>query len=124
VKLYSAHLKPDAEPVLVREGFSWGALILGPLWLAAHRAWVAAGISFAASVLINVLAPEPPAGILSAGLAVILGLTGHDLCSWALEQRGYNLLHVLAGRDRDDAWLRLMTNRPDLAARYRPEVGG
>nr|WP_294520329.1 DUF2628 domain-containing protein [uncultured Rhodopila sp.] len=122
MKLYSAHLKADAEPVLVREGFSWGALIFGPLWLAVHRAWVAAGLSFAAFVFIAVLVPEPAETILSAGLAIILGLIGNDLRSAALEHRGYSLLHVLAARGRDEAWMRLIAGRPDLKARYRPEV--
>ncbi len=122
MKLYSAHLKADAEPVLVPEGFSWGALIFGPLWLAIHRAWVAAGISFAAFVFIALLAPEPAETILSAGLAIVLGLIGNDLRSAALEHRGYSLLHVLAARGRDEAWLRLIAFRPDLKARYRPEV--
>jgi hypothetical protein len=122
VKLYAAHLKADAEPVLVREGFSWGALVFGPFWLAAQRAWVAAGLSFAAFVFIAVLAPEPAGTILSTGLAIVLGLIGNDLRSNALEQRGYVLLHVLAARGRDDAWMRLIDARPDLKARYRPEV--
>lgn len=122
MKLYGAHLKADAEPVLVPEGFSWGALIFGPLWLLAHRAWIAAGLSFAAFVFIAVLVPAPAAAILSGGLSVILGLIGNDLRSNALEQRGYTLFHVLAARGRDEAWLRLIANRPDLKARYRPEV--
>jgi len=122
VKLYGAHLKADAEPVLVPEGFSPGALIFGPLWLAAHRAWVAAGLSFAAFVFIAVLAPEPAGTILSAGLAIVLGLVGNDLRSNALEQRGYVLLHVLAARGRDEAWMRLIAARPDLKARYRPGI--
>jgi hypothetical protein len=122
VRLYGAHLKADAEPVLVREGFSWGALIFGPFWLAAHRAWIAAGLSFAAFVFIALLAPAPAGTILSAGLAVLLGLAGNDLRSNALEQRGYTLLHVLAARGRDEAWMRLIAARPDLKARYRPEV--
>jgi hypothetical protein len=114
-------LKSGAEPVLVREGFAWGALFFGPLWLAAHRTWIAAGLSLAGYVLIAAVAPEPAAPILSVGLAMILGLTGHDLRCWALEHRGYLLTHVLAARNRDGALLRLLTNRPDLAARYRPE---
>jgi hypothetical protein len=122
MKLFSAHLKADAEPVLLREGFSWGALIFGPLWLAVHRAWVAAGISFAAFMFINLLAPEPAATILSFGLAVILGLTGNDLRAQALDHRGYSLVHMLAARSADEAWLRLIANRPDLAVRYRPET--
>jgi hypothetical protein len=121
VKLYTALLKDDAQPVLVSEGFAWGGLILGPLWLAAHRAWIAASISLAAYVLILVFAPLPAAVVLAAGLAVILGLTGNDLRRWALENRGYLLVHVVAAGSRDDAFRRLLTYRPDLVARYRPE---
>ena len=120
MRLYTALLKADSEPVLVREGFDWGALILGPIWLAAHRAWIAAAISLAAFVLIAALASGSTAWILGAGLALVLGLTGHDLRRWALENRGYLLVHVLAARSQDDAFARLLTHRPDLANRYRP----
>jgi hypothetical protein len=121
VKLYTAMLRHGAEPLLVPEGFAWGALLLGPFWLARHRAWIAAAISLAAFALIAILAPGPTDTILAAGLALILGLTGHDLRRWALEHRGYLLVHVFAARDRDDAFMRLFVHRPDLAARYRPE---
>lgn len=121
MKIYTALLKQDAEPVLVREGFAWGALLFGPLWLAAHRAWIPAAISLAAYVLVGLLAPRPAAAILIVALAVLLGLTGQDLRRWALEWRGYLLVHILAAVNRDDAFMRLMALRPDLAARYRPE---
>jgi hypothetical protein len=121
VKIYTALLKHDAEPVLVREGFAWGALFFGPVWLFAHRAWIAGAISLAAYVLTGVLVAGPAAAILAVGLALILGFAGHDLRRWALEHRGYLLAHVLAAADRDDAFMRLLTLRPDLAVRYRPE---
>ena len=121
MKIYTALLKADAEPVLVKEGFSWGALLFGPLWLAAHRAWIGAAISLAAGVMIAVLAPEPGGTILEVGLALILGLIGNDLRCWALENRGYLLVHVLAAASLDDAFTRLLTYRPDLANRLRPE---
>jgi hypothetical protein len=121
VKIYTALLKQDAEPVLLREGFAWGALVFGPLWLAVHRAWAPAAISLAVYVMIGLLLPRPAATILFVAVAVLLGLTGQDLRRWALEWRGYLLVHVLAAADRDDAFMRLMGVRPDLAARYRPE---
>jgi hypothetical protein len=121
VKIYTALLKSDAEPVLVREGFAWGALIFGPFWLAAHRAWIAAAISLAVYVLIAALAPQPANGILAAAVALVLGLTGNDLRRWALEHRGFLLVHVLSAGNRDDAFTRLLTHRPDLAARFRPD---
>jgi hypothetical protein len=120
LRIYTALLKQNAEPELVREGFSWGALLFGPVWLAAHRAWIPAAISLAAYVLIVLMASPATAAILLLGAAVILGLVGHDLRRWALEWRGYLLVHVLAAHDRDDAFMRLLTVRPDLGARYQP----
>ena len=121
MKIYTALMKPDAEPVLVKEGFSWGAFFLGPFWLAAHRAWIATALSLAAYVLIAALLPRPASAILAAGLALGLGLLGFDLRRWALENRGYLLIHVLAAGNPDDAFTKLMTYRPDLASRFRPE---
>ncbi len=112
------HLAPKAEPELVREGFAWGAFLFGPFWLAAHRAWIAAAITLAAYVLIAAIAPAPFAAVLSVGLAVVLGLTGADLRGWAMERRGYLLVHVVAARGREEALQRLLTLRPDLATRY------
>jgi hypothetical protein len=120
VKAYTALLKADVEPVLVKEGFAWGALFLGPFWLAAHRAWIAAGISLAAYVLIAVLVPRPARDVLLLALAFVIGLTGNDLRRWALESRGYLLLHILAARGEEEALGRLLTYRPELASRFRP----
>ena len=119
MRLYTALTRSDAEPVLVREGFAWGALLLGPFWLAAHRAWIAAGIVLAVYVLIAVLVPEPAGAVAACGQAFILGFTGNDLRRWALEQRGYLLRHVIMAPSMDDAFVRLLTDRPDLAARFR-----
>ena len=83
MKVYAALLKPDAEPVLVREGFAWGALFLGRCgWLC-----IVPGLpprsALAAYVLLAALAPRPAGAILAVGLALILGFTGHDLRCWA-----------------------------------------
>ncbi|MDQ2764827.1 MAG: hypothetical protein M3Y22_15530, partial [Pseudomonadota bacterium] len=67
------------------------------------------------------LLPAPAGSILTVGVALILGLTGNDLRRWALENRGYLLVHVLAAGSMDDAFIRLLLHRPDLAARLRPE---
>jgi hypothetical protein len=120
VKTYTALLKADADPVLVREGFAWGAVLFGPFWLAAHRAWIAAGISLAAYVLIAVLVPRPAREVLLPALAFLLGFTGNDLRRWALENRGYLVQHVLAARGEEEALGRLLTFRPELASRFRP----
>lgn len=122
MKIYTALLKADAEPVLIKEGFSWGALLLGPLWLAAHRTWIAAGLSLAAYVLVALLVPRPARTILLLAIACLHGIFGNDLRRWALEACGFLLLHVLAAVDQEAALRRLLNDRPDLGARFRPDA--
>ena len=47
MRLYSVHLRrhgldPDRDIVLVKEGFSWPALLFSFLWALRHQLWLAA----------------------------------------------------------------------------------
>jgi Protein of unknown function (DUF2628) len=117
VKIWTAHEKLHAAPVLVREGFSFGALFFGPVWLAAHRAWLPAGAAFVMGVLILVVSRPPASIVLTLGLAFLLGLSGRDLVRWSIARHGFLESAVVAGRDADDARTKLFTARPDLVER-------
>ena len=118
MKTYTAHLKQNRLPVLVAEGWSWGAAIFGPFWLLAQRAWIPAIIVLALSLLSARLAPAGLSGILALGIGVLCGVLGRDLVRWTLDRRGYVMAHVLAARDEETALGRLLTARPDVAAAY------
>ena len=120
MRFWTGHLRPGTRPVLVREGFAWGALLFGPLWLAAHRAWIPAALSLAAGILILALAAGPAATALMLALAVWLGLSGHDLRRWSMRQRGFTLFQIVAARNETDALVRLLERRPDLASSFLP----
>ena len=120
MRVWTAHVRPSAAPVLVREGFSLGGFFFGPVWLAAHRAWVAAGFALAADVLIGVFTSDGARIALELGLAFLLGTVGRDLVRWSLGLRGYRLVHVLAARDADSALARLLAVRPELAGAFMP----
>ena len=113
MKIYTAHLHPDRTPVLVPEGFSWGALFFGPLWLAWHAAWIAAALAFAAFVFACKL-PPPAWRPLAAFGVLLLGVLGQDIRRRSLAWGRYRLDHVVAAGSRDEAMLRLLTVRPDL----------
>ena len=112
MRIYTAHTAPGRAPVLVTEGFSWGALVLGPIWLAAHRAWSFAAIALAAYVVALVLAP----GWIVIVPALLMGLFGRDLQRLSLEHRGYVMAHVVAASDVDAGLARLLARRPDLVS--------
>ncbi|HXA25514.1 MAG TPA: DUF2628 domain-containing protein [Acetobacteraceae bacterium] len=120
MKFWTAHLRQGAPPVLVREGFSWGALLFGPLWLAAHRAWIPAVLTVVASLLIVLLATEGISVVLMSGVTVLLGLSGQDLRRWSLDHRGYFLAQVIAAHNELGALERLLTRRPDVAGSFLP----
>lgn len=114
MRVYTAHLRPAREPVLVREGFTWAGFLFGPLWLLAKRAWIPAMFDLAAFIWLFALAPTALLGPLAFGLALIVGFTGRDMIRWSLGRRGYDLAHVVAARDEDSALARLYTARDDL----------
>ena len=118
MRVWTAHTRAHAAPVLVREAFSWGALLFGPFWLLAHRAWIAGVLLlclWAGFVLVGLaLVPAPLRGVLMLALAWLQGLCGRDLLRWSLARRGFLLAHVVAARNRDDALARLLERRPDL----------
>ena len=117
MKIWTAHEKPHAGPLLVREGFSFGALILGPVWLAAHRVWVPAAIVLLLDVLILVLTGPPASLVLTGAIALLLGFSGRDLLRWSARRDGYLETSVVAAANEDEARVRLLTARPDLTAR-------
>jgi hypothetical protein len=117
MKVWTAHEKPDASPVLVREGFSFGALFFGPIWLAAHRAWLPAGAMVLLTLLILLLTHSPASIMLVLGLALLAGFSGRDLVRWSVTRRGYLETTVITGRNQYDARTRLLEARPDLVQR-------
>jgi len=120
MRIYTAHVMARRSPVLLKEGFSWGAFLFGWIWLLLHRAWIPSVLALAAGVLIGALTSAGARVLLEIGLALLLGLNGRDLVRWSLARRGYTLAHVLAARDADSALARLLTGRPDLTASFLP----
>jgi hypothetical protein len=123
VKIFTAHTKADAAPVLVREGFTWGALVFGPLWLLAQGAWLAGllglCLDFGAAFL-----PARAAIVAWLLLAWVYGVLGRDILRWTLERRGFLLAHVVAARNADSAMARLLDHRPDLIPALVPAALG
>ncbi len=121
MNIFTAHLRPGHEPVLVAEGFSLAAAVFGPLWLFARGGWIAGALALAASVVLAALGLRLgwPGELVWVGLAWLHGLFARDLLRWDLARRGYALVHVLAARGAEAAYARLLAARPDLLAEAR-----
>ena len=114
MRSYTAQLKRHRPPVLMREGWSWGAFLFGALWLLSKRAWIPGLLELAVVALLVALVPQPVSRPALLGLAVINGLAGRDMVRWALARRGYVIEQIVLAPDHDAALLRLLAARPDL----------
>jgi len=119
---YTVHTRHDRPPVLLAEGWSWGAALLGPLWFLVHRAWISAVLFIALIVVVRLVMPRGVGDVIGLGLIVAAGLMGRDVLRWSLEQRGYALEHVLVARDHEGALGRLLHAREDLRHAYHEQI--
>ena len=113
----AAHGAPASlprDPILVREGFSWGALLFGPIWLLRHRLWLETGAWIGLVLLTAILLPATYRLPVLLALQVLLGAEAEDLRRAALGRRGWRLAHVVAAPAEELAVARLFETRPEL----------
>jgi hypothetical protein len=110
MNVYTVHLKGSQDDlatleraVFVREGFSWAALIFGPLWLLWNRLWLALVVWLAlegALVIWNIL--SPPAHSVTAALLFLMHLAlafeSSQLRRGALARRRFQYVGLVQGR--------------------------
>ena len=108
---------PEPERfIFVRDGFSFAALLFGPLWMLRHRMWLVLlgyGITVAALALVLHLHASATAGLMVWVLfALLLGFEAGTLRRFTLERRGYRNLGIVVGDDVElaerrffDSWI-------------------
>jgi Protein of unknown function (DUF2628) len=110
----------------VKDGFSFQALLLGPIWLLVHRLWL--GFAGYAAVAIAILAANqwfalPPLSTFVAflGLHVIIGFEADTIERQALESKGWTSLGSVSGTSALDCERRFfetwLHNQPVLVTR-------
>lgn len=109
-KIFTVYEKPEkADPadraILLAEGFSWGSLLLGVLWLAYKRFWALAGLFLLAAIALTVAAEmlhlsEAVTLLLNAWLQLMLAYHLYDLQGWWLKRKQYRFAGVLAAESR------------------------
>jgi hypothetical protein len=132
--IYTVHLPPetgdrvaDAErAVFIPDAFSWGAFVLGPLWLLGNGVWLA--LLLWCGVVASLVAVAATAGLSSLGMvaallvALFFGWEGRHFLRMKLDGRGYRLADVVAARNQHDAersfFLRWLESTPP--ARPKP----
>ncbi|MBM3518101.1 MAG: DUF2628 domain-containing protein [Alphaproteobacteria bacterium] len=136
MRIYTVHLRGEregggaAETVVVREGFSWAAFLVPPLWALYHRLWLTAvlmgviGGAVAYGLLLR--AGDPATGAVMVVIVLAgFGAIANDLRRWFLARSGFRLAGVVAGEDLAGAEHRWFAAAPRAAsppARSLPHI--
>jgi hypothetical protein len=118
VRIWSSHFEPGVPgrpPVLVPDGFSPAALLLGWLALLRPHSW---GVGLAAGAvstfLLLLLRYHPALWPLMPGFHLLLGLFAFDLRRFELRLAGFVPGPSVAGASQDAALLRLLERAPGV----------
>jgi uncharacterized protein DUF2628 len=117
MSIYTVHQPPldsgvaAAEPhrfVFVRDGFSWWAFLLTPLWMLRYRLWLALAIYLLVSAALDAGLRVLGASIFMLVLASLLisllaGLEAGTLRRFKLARRRWRNIGVVTGDDLEDA---------------------
>jgi hypothetical protein len=117
MSIYTVHQPPlesgaaAAEPyrfVFVRDGFSWWAFLLTPLWMLRHRLWLALALYVLVAAALDAGLRALGASAVSlvvAGLSISLlaGLEAGTLRRFKLARRHWRNIGVVTGDDLEDA---------------------
>jgi Protein of unknown function (DUF2628) len=112
----------------VKDGFALGAFLLGPIWLLAHKLWLAAGLY--AVVLVGLLSanmwfglPNLTTILLLVGVHLVIGFEADSIERASLESNGWSDLGSVSGTNALDCERRFFETwlhaQPVLATKPR-----
>ena len=95
------------DAIFVRDSFTWLGFLVAPLWLARHRLWIEAALTFAVMAILSVagerLGLEGAGSLLSLLISLYIGFEGQDLRIASLRRRGWREWGVVEAGNLADA---------------------
>jgi hypothetical protein len=104
-----SHAATGAERVkFVRDGFSWPAFILGPIWMLFHRLALVAVLWLAVVLVLGAVTrlvgvSSGTALLVFLLLAFLIGLEASTLQSWTLKRRGWREIGIVVADELEAA---------------------
>ncbi|CFX15552.1 conserved protein of unknown function [Candidatus Filomicrobium marinum] len=127
----AASIERAERLVFTKDGFSFAALLLGPIWLLLNRMWIVLAIyvviAFGIGAVLELLkVPHIWATLTGLALNFLIALEGDSLRRWTLERRGWQFVGTVVGRTTADCERRFFENwlPAQSAQRVQPATVG
>jgi Protein of unknown function (DUF2628) len=116
MNVYTVHEPPNppadrierAEKLeFVRDGFTWLAAMIPPLWMALNRLWIALlayllTVAAAGIVLGAAGVNQSMISLVILAAHIVIGFEADNIRRWTLEHRGWDEVGTVTGRNRDE----------------------
>lgn len=126
--IYSVHVRrqgldPDRDMVLIKEGFSWSAMIFTVIWALWNKLWlntiVITMLLISTGVLGHALHLEPEfTGVVHMAIAIIFGYMANDLRRARLDRLGFEEVDLVYASSPLNAESRFFDRHPAIAASF------
>lgn len=127
-----ASAEPADDLVFIREGFSWAAFFLPPIWTLRHGLWLATALWFAVEIGISLLGARFGGAVgwpLWLGFALWFGLEARNFRRAKLSRRGWETVGIVDARRLVDSErcffekeYRIYRPAADAATRHRSKL--
>lgn len=118
MNLYSVYLNPHKEDplqtvIMLKEGFSWGALLFSFLWAIYYQLWGLlflmgfAEVTFALFEIKQWISPLL-GDVIRMGFYLMVAFIAQDWRYYSLRRKGYVLVDVVAEKNEDGALIRFL----------------
>ncbi|PBB18488.1 DUF2628 domain-containing protein [Mesorhizobium sp. WSM4313] len=95
------------DAIFVRDSFTWLGFLVAPLWLAWHRMWIEAALTFIVMAILSAagerLGLEGAGSLLSLLVSLYVGFEGQGLRIASLRRRGWREWGVIEAGNLADA---------------------
>ncbi|MEP3278633.1 MAG: DUF2628 domain-containing protein [Stappiaceae bacterium] len=105
-------LKDSGNVTFIRDGFSWGALLIPILWILWNRMWWVFLGYLAIAVALETGAyfiPGLAPGIVATCFGLLFAFEANELKRWSLERKGWHFAGVVAGSNLDECEARFFS---------------
>lgn len=101
-----ASAEPADDLVFIREGFSWAAFLVPPIWTLRHGLWLATALWLAAEIAISLVGSRFGAAVgwpLWLGFAILFALEARNFRRAKLERTGWEMVGIVDARRLKEA---------------------
>ena len=106
MNIYSVYIdstKKETKPLLIKQGFSFLAIIFNYLWALYHKMWLIALITISINIIIKNIEISHIAYSANIAILLLLGWFAPDLREYYAERKGFKLSDIILASSEEEA---------------------